>query len=95
MSPVYRLPSQQGPIARLLSGLLVVVALILAFSLGVFVFLIVFGLAVVAGIVLYLRIYWLRRQWARQRPHGPTPGGGITLEGEYTVDKRDEQLPGR
>lgn len=95
VSPVYRLPSQQGPVARLLSSLLVIAVLVLAFSLGVFVFLIVFGLAVVAGIVLYLRIWWMRRQWARQRPPGSTSGGGVTLEGEYTVDKRDEKFPGR
>ncbi len=95
MSPVYRLPSGQGPLARLLSTLVLIGALALAFSLGVFIFIIVLGLAVVLALVLWLRFWWLRRQWARQRPPEQSPGGGVTLEGEYTVDKRDERRPGR
>ena len=95
MSPVYRFPSGQGPFARLLSSLVVIGALILALFLGTFIFIVVLGIAVVLGLALYLRFWWLRRQWAKQRPPEPAPGGGVTLEGEYTVGKRDERRPGR
>ena len=95
MSPVYRLPSGRGPFARFLSALLVIAALTLALFLGTFIFIVMLGLAVVLGLVLWLRFWWLRRQWAKQRPPEQAPGGGVTLEGEYSVEKRDERRPGR
>lgn len=95
MSPVYRFPSGRGPLARLLSTLILIGALALAFSLGVFIFIIALGVAVILGLMFWLRLWWLRRQWAKHRPLEPAPGGGVTLEGEYTVDKRDERRPGR
>lgn len=95
MSPIYRLPSGQGPFARLLSTLFLIAVLVVALFLGTFIFIVVLGVAVILGIVLYLRFWWLRHQLAGARPPESAPGGGVTLEGEYTVDKRDERRPGR
>ena len=90
MAPVYRLLSNQGPFAQLLSTLLLMAALVLALFLGTFIFLAVLGVAVVLGIFLYLRFWWLRRRAGRMQRATPAADsrGGVTLEGEYTVEER-------
>lgn len=85
MPLIYRLPPTQGLFSRLLSAAVVMVVFAVALFLGAAIFLAILGIAVVAGIALYLRFWWLRRQQLRHPPAGP--GGGVTLEGEYTASK--------
>jgi len=58
------------------------VALAVSLLLGAMLFLTILGLAVVLILALYLRFWWLRRQWQRQAPSRR----GDVLEGEYTVE---------
>ena len=89
MPVIFRLPPSQGVFARLLSALILLAVFAVALLLGAAIFLVILGIAVLAGIALYLRFWWLRRQQVRHPPAGP--GGGVTLEGEYTVSKPDKR----
>ena len=85
MPPRISMPPGRGPFSRLLSAVVLLIALSLSLFLGTVLFLTVLGAGVLLALVLYLRFLWLRRQLARRL--GPAPGGGLTLEGEYTVSK--------
>lgn len=77
----------------LLGGILLIGAVIV----GAFVLAFVLGLAVVVGLVVYARVWWLSRKLARTKSSsGPGPGGGSSgsevLEVEYrVVGERNEQ----
>ena len=77
----------------LLIGAVIVGAVVLAF---------VLGFAIVVGLVVYARVWWLSRKLAGRRG-SPSPGrdgssGSEVLEVEYTVvserDQRDEHSSG-
>ena len=57
--------------------------LALSFVFSVFLFAALVGLGLVAGLVLYARLWWLRRRMARE-------ADGEYLETEYTVVERRE-----
>ena len=86
---IYRLPPSQGVFARLLSALVLMAVFTVALFLGLAIFLVILGIVVLAGIALYLRFWWLRRQQGGRPP--ARPSGGVTLEGEYTVAKPDKR----
>ena len=85
MPLIYRFPPSQGVFARLLSLLVLMAAATVAFLLGAVLFLAILGAVILLAIALYLRFWWLRRQVMKQ-PR-PSPQVGVTLEGEYTVEK--------
>lgn len=89
MPLIYRLAPSQGVFARLFSALVLLAVFAVALFLGLAIFFVILGMAVVAGIALYLRFWWLRQQRGRHPPAGP--GGGVILEGEYTVAKHDKR----
>lgn len=91
MSPVYRFPSQGHLFSRLLSAIVLLAVFGVSLMLGMIVFLVILGVLALSAIALYLRFWWLRRRMDRRSR--PAPGGGVTLEGEYTVSKphRDEE----
>lgn len=84
MSLVYRLPLQRSPFSRLLSAIILLAVFAVSLMLGMLVFLAILGALALLAVILYLRVWWLRRRMGR-RPR-PSPGG-VTLEGEYTVSK--------
>ena len=90
MPLIYRFPPGQGVLARLLSALVLVAAATVALLLGAALFLVILGAVVILAIAFYLRFWWLRRQAAKQ-PQA-SPKGGVTLEGEYTVEKSGKKL---
>lgn len=92
MPMLYSLPPQRGAFSRILSGVVLLAIVAISFFLGLFVFLIILGVGLVAGLVLYLRLRTLRRS-LRQAPR-PGRGGGVTLEGEYTVSKSPRDRDG-
>jgi uncharacterized iron-regulated membrane protein len=48
------------------------------------------GLAVIAGLVLYIRLWWLRRRMQQRRPEPQQRAPGDFVEVEYTVvEERD------
>jgi len=85
---IYRFPPGQGALSRILSISVLLVIFMVAFFLGTVLLLMILGAIAVSAVALYLRFWWLRRQM-KQRPQG-APGGGVTLEGEYTVTKSEK-----
>jgi len=70
---MYSLPPSRGPFSRLLSAVVLLIALGLLLFLGTVLFLTVLGAGALLTLVLYLRFLWLRRQLARS-PRGQPPG---------------------
>ena len=86
MTLMDRFPPTRGPVSRLFSALVLLVIFTVAFFLGTFLFLVILGLVIILGVALYLRLWWLRRRLVRQGE-----GRSVTLEGEYTVEKRQDR----
>jgi len=86
MSPVYRFQPQRGLFSRLLSAAILLAAVTASLLLGTVLFLVILGAIVLLSVALYLHFWWLRRSASQSPRRGP--GGGVTLEGEYTVSKR-------
>ena len=59
-------PQSQNPFVRILALIGVILLLAVSVVVGAFLFAALFGLAIIAGGVLYLRLWWLRRQWRRR-----------------------------
>ncbi len=83
-------PRRPGPIAQLLGFIVGLGMLVLSVFLGTFLLAALLGLALVLGLVFYLRLWWLGRQMRRD---------GVDeeiIETEYTVidtRERDERWP--
>lgn len=86
--PFYRFPPNQGPLSRVLSVLTLLVIFSLAFLVGTVLFVTVLGVLAILLLGFYLRFWWLRRKFQRQ---GMPRQGGVTMEGEYTVSKREQK----
>jgi uncharacterized iron-regulated membrane protein len=85
---------QRGPLARLLTSLLLIGVAVVALFFGAILIAILIGLAAILFIFLYLRAWWLRRKLGLNvHPHHSQKprDAGVTLEGEYTVEKGDNQ----
>ncbi len=90
--------SRQGPFARLLASLLLVVAGVFALFFGAFIIAVLLGIGVILFFILYLRAWWLRRKLGLNvHPKHPRSGheGGVTIEGEYTVENENKDDKGR
>lgn len=85
-----QLPSNPGPLARVISAVVLLGVFAVSFAVGAVLFLVVLGLVVTLGVAFYLRLRWLRHRMRRAPP--PRRGGDV-LEGEYTV--KDEKPPTR
>ena len=84
--PYYISPPPMNPLARLLAGMLAVIALAGAFFFGVFVLIVVVGVGFVAWLFLWIRMWWIRRK----TPQSDERKGEI-IDAEYTVvSRRDE-----
>lgn len=84
-----------NPLLQVLYFLIGGILLIGALVIGAVVLSVVVGIALVAGIVLYARVWWLRRKLgrsARSGTRGARSSRPDTIEVEYTVvDERDER----
>ena len=74
----------QGPVARLLSTLVLLAVFAIAVTLGFFILVALLGAVAVLAAVLYARFWWLRH---KARKDAPAQRGGVILEGEYTVSE--------
>ncbi|KAB7623697.1 hypothetical protein [Alkalilimnicola sp. S0819] len=79
----YRSPS--NPLLRLAAGALALIGLATAAVLGLFLLAALIGLGALAGLLIYLRLWWLRRQMRRQDTdeQGATHEERVVIEGEY------------
>ncbi|MGD8385243.1 MAG: hypothetical protein PVF89_07540 [Lysobacterales bacterium] len=90
--PYYISPPPQNPLTRILAAIFVALALTGAFMLGMAALIVVAGLGLVAGLVLWARIAWIRRALKKQgidpatgRRAGRTTAQDDVIEAEYTV----------
>jgi len=96
-------PPPMNPLARLLAGILAVLALAGAFFFGVFVLALAVGVGLIAWVGLWLRMLWLRRKLsgsgvdsvadsAAEQRHGAAQRhrNEDVIDAEYTVVSRDE-----
>ncbi len=87
----YIAPPPMNPLARLLAGILAVLALVGAFFFGLFVLIAAVGVGLLAWLSLWLRMWWLRRKRPADRP-GTGERTGDVIDAEYTVvSRRDEE----
>lgn len=84
MTSPYSFPTNQGPVSRFLSVVVLAVIFIVVFFVGTVFMVAALGAITVLLLVFYLRFWWLRRKRGEQRPEGRRRDG-VTLEGEYTV----------
>ena len=99
--PFYISPPPRNPIAGILTGIVGILVMIGAFMLGFVALLVAFGFGLIIWLGIYIRIWWARRQMARQGidpvADNPFTRTGATrredsLEAEYTVvsTKKDD-----
>lgn len=93
---IYSIRPSTNPILQVLYFVLGGILLIGAVLIGAVILAVALGLALIAGLVIYARVWWIRRKLARSgSPTGGRPSqrsGRETLEVEYTVVKeRDER----
>ena len=84
-----RLTVSRNPLLQLAGLIVGAIVTVGAILLGAVVLAFIVGFAVIAGLVLYIRLWWMRRQ-LRQRRSGPRGRGGgeppgEIVEVEYTV----------
>ena len=88
--PYYISPPPQNPLTRFIAAIVAVFVLIGAFIIGAAAFVIVAGIGVIAGLVLWARIAWVKHRLKksgmdlgpRQQPKSEA---GEVIEAEYTV----------
>ena len=84
-----RLTVSRNPLLQLAGLVVGAVVTVGAILLGAVVLAFILGIAVIAGLIFYIRLWWLRRQLQRRRsrPQGRGGGGptGDIVEVEYTV----------
>jgi len=82
-------PPPQGPLARLVAGIIAIFVLVGAVMLGMVAFLIIAGLALLAGIVIWLRVAWIKQRLKKQgvnlRDDEIRDSSGHVIDAEYTV----------
>lgn len=93
---IYTFKPPTNPFLQILYFLVGSVLLIGAVLMGAVILAFVFGFAVILGLIIYVRVWWLKRKFARsgRKPPGePSQSSESELiEVEYTViDERDEQ----
>lgn len=86
---VYRITPPQNPLARVLAAIVALAVLAGAFMLGLVVFAVVAGLALVLGVAACLRGLFLRHRGRRDgAPADTRTRRSETIEAEYTVISR-------
>lgn len=82
--------SARRPVAEFLSIVGALIALGVAFLLGIFFVAIVAGLILLGAAVVTVRVWWLRRQFRQAvAGHAPADAKTAVIEGEYTIVDAD------
>lgn len=99
--PYYINPPPQNPIARFIAGIVAVLAIAGAFMIGMVALLVVAGLGLLAGIVVWLRVAWIKRKLrkggfepdATKTDNGGQSQGhqGQVIDAEYTVVSEEKE----
>lgn len=96
--PYYISPPPQSPLTRIVAAIVTLFALIGAFMIGMAALLVVGGIALVAGLIIWLRVAWIKRQLKKSgidldAEMGARRESGSFIDAEYTVvsDSEEEQ----
>jgi hypothetical protein len=98
--PYYISPPPQNPLARIIAAIIAVFALVGSFMIGFAALLIVAALGLVAGLALWLRVAWIKRQLRKSgvdlnNVMGAQRESGDVIDAEYTVvsvqDNQDDR----
>ena len=100
--PYYISPPPQGPLTRIIAAIIAVFALVGAFMIGVAAFLVIGAIALVAGLAIWLRVAWIKRQLRKSgvdlgadghSDRRSTSESGHVIDAEYTVvsDSKDQK----
>jgi hypothetical protein len=95
----YIKPPPRGPLARIFAGIVAVLLFLGTLAFGLVAFLVIAALAAVAGIVIWLRVWWIKRRLEKEgfKPHdrrSPEPTGHV-IDAEYTVVEDSDGPPDR
>lgn len=85
---IFNWPTSTNPVVQVLSVLAMGVVLIGAVLIGAVILAVALGLAIVAAIVFYLRIWWLRRRFARAVQGHRGAGGSRDPSGQGSGTRR-------
>jgi len=98
--PYHLTPPPQGPLTRIIGGIVAIFVLVGTFMIGMIAFLVIAGLVLLAGIVIWLRVAWIKRRLKKTgvNPHNEAEDehrSGHVIDAEYTVvedqvEKRDK-----
>jgi hypothetical protein len=106
--PYYISPPPQNPIARFIAGIVAVLAIAGAFMIGMVALLVVGGIGLVAGLVIWLRVAWIKRKLMKggfnsdalkqpgnqsDRQSGRPQDQGQIIDAEYTVVSKQKDPP--
>ena len=88
-------PPPQGPLTRIIASIVAVFALLGFVMLGLAAFLVIGAVVLVGGLIIWLRVAWIRRRLKKSginlgaQAHGPSQQGsaeqGNVIDAEYTV----------
>jgi len=97
----YISPPPQGPLARIIASIIAVLMLIGGFMIGMVALLVIAGVGLVAGLAIWARVAWIKRQFRKNgvdlnagfNPSTVTPkeDPGQVIEAEYTVISEREE----
>ena len=94
-------PPPQGPLSRIIAAIFAVLMLVGAFMIGMVALLFIAGAGLIAGLAIWLRVIWIKRQLRKNgvdlgAGKKPTTAGaaketGHVIEAEYTVISEREE----
>lgn len=93
--PYYISPPPQNPLTRIFTAIIAVFALVGFLMLGMVALVVVAGVGLIGGLVLWLRVAWIKRRLQKSGvdlssvSNGPKESGDV-IDGEYTVISTQE-----
>jgi len=97
----YISPPPQGPLARIIAGIIAVLTLIGGFMIGMVALLVIAGVGLIAGLGIWARVAWIKYQFRKNgvdlnagfNPStvAPKEEPGQVIEAEYTVISEREE----
>ncbi len=88
--PYYISPPPQNPLTRIIAAIIAVFVLVGSVMIGMAALLVVAGVGLVAGLALWMRIAWVKRQLRKNgvdlnAGNPPRAEAGNVIDAEYTV----------
>ena len=88
--PYYISPPPQGPLTRIITAIIAAFVLVGAFTIGIAALLIVVGVGLIAGLIIWIRVAWIKRQLRKNgvdlsMKQDASRDSGHVIDAEYTV----------